>query len=96
MKYFEQQRNDPTVDIQQLVKEPGRLYDDMLFDRFSDEQICNLLNDVAQHRQPDQLDELHQQQQKPEDKPSLYAEVGKKQSHTQDIEQTHRRGFHMG
>lgn len=96
MKYFEQKRNDPTVDIQQLVKEPGRLYDDMLFDRFSDEQICNLLNNVAQHRQSNQLDELHHQQQKPEDKTTLYAEVSKKKGYAQDIEQTHRRGIHMG
>ena len=96
MRYFEQKRNDPTVDIQQLVKEPGRLYDDMLFDRFSDEQICRLLNDVAQQRPIEQLDELHQQNQKPEVSPINYASVVKQQRHPQENVTLNRRGIHMG
>lgn len=52
--------------VKQII---STLKDDMIFDRFSYEQICNLLNDVAQNRQPDLLNELHQQHQEPDTNP---------------------------
>lgn len=61
MRYFVEKCKEPNVDFQKLVSEPGRLYDDMLFDRFTDEQICRLLNEVAQQRDIKQLDEFHQE-----------------------------------
>ena len=59
MRYFEEKVKEPGVDVEKLVSEPGRLYDDKLFDRFTDEQICTMLNDVALQRSKGSLRDTH-------------------------------------
>ena len=59
MRYFEEKVKEPGVDVEKLVSEPGRLYDDKLFDRFTDEQICTMLNDVALQRSEGSLRDTH-------------------------------------